>query len=87
MFDSYIIKAKAMVNSTAKSLITDALTSDSAGRTIEAEIKKGLDKEPDVLVDFELKFEQCFKEALADAVAGLVAKRRRRSFMDQLGKF
>lgn len=87
MFDSYVSAVKAMVNETEKDLIEDVLISDLARRAIKAEIKKGLDKEGDVLLGFELKFEQNFKEALADAVSKLVAERLRREFLNELEEF
>lgn len=86
MFDAHLSKALAMVDESTKTLIGDALINDIAKQTVKMMIKKGLDEEPDVLLDLETKFARCFKVALADAVANLVAWRKKPSVLNQLLK-
>jgi hypothetical protein len=86
-FDVYLSKAITKVNEHTKQLFEDAFASGLAREKARTAIKDGLDKEVDVLLDFETKFMRHFKEALADAVAQLVAGRSRRNLLDQLWGF
>ena len=72
-----------MVDETTKALIRDAFPDYPAETTAKAAIKNALDKDPDVLLDFETKFARCFEKAVADAVVDLVAERTRRNLLDQ----
>jgi hypothetical protein len=84
LFDTYVKKAVAMVNETTKTLIEDTLHYHWASKPIKAAIKNALDKDPDVLFEFENKFLRCFNEALADAVADVAARKQRVDLWVQL---
>jgi hypothetical protein len=58
-------------------MIDLALVGHMANRTIKVAIKRGLDKELDVLLSFETRFKRYFEDALADAVASSVAEKRK----------
>ncbi|KAG9539254.1 hypothetical protein KCU61_g5636, partial [Aureobasidium melanogenum] len=73
LFDTYVDKAFEVVDENTERLIRNTLHTPPHKQNIKDVIKKGLNNEPDVLLDFEVKFERYFKEALANAVARLVA--------------
>ncbi|KAG9736245.1 hypothetical protein KCU73_g10297, partial [Aureobasidium melanogenum] len=73
LFDTYVDKAFEVVDENTERLIRNTLYTASHKQNIKDVIKNGLNNEPDVLLDFEAKFERYFKEALANAVARSVA--------------
>lgn len=68
LFDEHIQKATEAVKENAAQLIKEVLGSAFARKTAQDAIRKGLDNDPDVLLDFEAKFLRHFKDALANAV-------------------
>ncbi|KAH0146378.1 hypothetical protein KCU67_g12254, partial [Aureobasidium melanogenum] len=73
LFDTYVDKAFEVVDENTEQLIRYTLYTASHKQNIKDVIKNGLNNEPDMLLDFEAKFERYFKEALANAVARYVA--------------
>lgn len=84
IFEGHVRKAKEAVDENTQQLIRDALNGGFNKIIAKDKIIRGLEDEPDLLLDFPAKFRQHFKEALADAVARLVAERNRQNVLNQL---